>query len=245
MADADKIIKNAPGPMEGMLKSVYDYNLGFLLNDHEKELLNKVLFAMSRIDRKFFYEEEEAYDDTALPIGFGQTISQPSTVARMLILSDLHEGDDVLEVGAGSGWNASLIAYLVFPGSALSVDRIYKLVEKAEKNVASLRGNLKQKYPHDVEKISKLNLLAENVFEKGKAWKKKYDKIIITAGIDKSEKTEEQIKQLAEKLLKQKGILICPRTSGPMLIYKKDGKLREYTTKEEYFFVPLLNQKPE
>ena len=245
MADADKIIKNAPGPMESMLKSVYDYNLRFLLNDHEEELLNKVLFAMSRIDRAFFYEEEEAYLDTALPIGYGQTISQPSTVARMLILSDLHESDDVLEVGTGSGWSASLIAYLTFPGKVLSIERIYKLVEKAEKNVAALRGSLKQNHPHDVEKISKLNLLAENVFGKGKVWKKQYDKIIITAGIDKNEKTEERIKHLAEKLLKQKGILICPRTSGPMLIYKKDGKLREYTTKEEYFFVPLLDQKPE
>jgi protein-L-isoaspartate(D-aspartate) O-methyltransferase len=245
MADAEKIIKNAPGPMEQMLKSVYEYNLRFLLTDHEEELLNKVLFAMSRVDRKFFYSEDEAYVDAALPIGHGQTISQPSTVARMLVLADLHDGDDVLEVGTGSGWNVSLLAYLTYPGNASSIERIFKLVEKAEKNVAGLRGFLKQKYPHDVEKISKLNLFAENIFEKGKIWKKKYDKIIITAGIDKNEKTEHKIKEIAEKLLKQKGILICPRTSGPMVIYKKDGKLQEYTTKEEYVFVPLLNQKPE
>lgn len=243
MADAKKIISTSPKAMQTMLNSVYNYNMRFLLSEKEEELLDKVLFAMARVDRKYFYSEEEAYEDTAFPIGHGQTISQPSTVARMLILADLKKGDNILEVGTGSGWNASLISYLVFPGNTVSVDRIYKLIEGAEKNISALRGHLKQKYPHDSDKLDKLNMYAENIFEKGKAWKKKYDKIIITAGIEPGK--ESQIKKLAQNLLKRKGILICPYTSGPMTIYKKDGKLRKYTTKEEYFFVPLLNQKVE
>jgi len=243
MVDAEKIIKMAPKAMQTMLNSVYNYNMRFLLSETEEKLLDKILFAMARIDRRYFYPEDEAYEDTALPIGYGQTISQPSTVARMLILADLKKGDNVLEVGTGSGWNAALISYLVFPGNIISVDRIYKLIESAQKNVSALRSHLKQKHPHDVDKIDKLNMYAENVFEKGKAWKKKYDKIIVTAGIEPGK--ESQIKKLAQNLLKRKGILVCPYTSGPMLVYKKNGILREYTTKEEYFFVPLLNQKVE
>lgn len=241
MSDAEKIIKTANKKMQPMLKSVYDYNTRFLLTEDQEKILERILFVMSRVDRKFFYEDpEEAYSDSALPIGYGQTISQPSTVARMLILADLKEGDDVLEVGTGSGWNASLIAYLAFPGVSVSVDRVYKLIEQAEKNLSELRGHFKQKFPQSIEEISKINMYAENVFEKGRAWKKKYDKIIITAGIQKGE--EKKVKNLADNLLKRKGILICPYREGPMLIYKKNGVLKEHKTKEEYMFVPLLEK---
>lgn len=240
MFDAEKIIQAAPKKMQPMLKSVYDYNMKFILNEGQEELLNKILFEMVRIDRKYFYEdEEEAYSDMALSIGEGQTISQPSTVARMLILADIKESEDVLEIGTGSGWNAALMAFLAYPGNAVSVERIYKLIEKAEKNIAALRGNLKQKHPQDYEKVSKLNMFAENVFEKGNAWKRTYDKIIFTAGVEKGK--EEKVKMLADKLLKKKGILVCPYSEGPMLVYKKSGgKILESKTKEEYTFVPLL-----
>ncbi len=228
-----KIIDYAPSKMEEMLKSVYNYNSSF---SYEK--LEKILFAMSVIDRKFFYEEKEAYYDTALPIGSGQTISQPSTVARMLLLADLQENEDVLEVGAGSGWNACLIAFLVYPGTVLSVDRIRSLIEKAEKNVANLKNHLEQTRPQDVEKI-KIRFLAENIFDKKRCWKKRYDKIIITAGIS-NKKTEKKIEELAKSLLKKNGVLICPYTSGPLIIYRKKDQLKREETKEHYIFVPLL-----
>ncbi|MEM4230286.1 MAG: hypothetical protein QXF25_00185 [Candidatus Pacearchaeota archaeon] len=240
--DAEKIIQAAPQKMQSMLKSVYDYNIKFILNEEQEKLLSRILFEMTKVDRKYFYEkEEEVYSDVALPIGKGQTISQPSTVARMLILADIHEGEDVLEVGTGSGWNASLISFLNYPGNTVSVERIYALIEKAEKNIAALRSYLKQKHPQDVNNLDKLNLYAENIFEKGRAWKKTYDKIILTAGIEKGK--EEKVKKLAQKLLKKNGVMICPYTEGPILILKKiDGKLLESTTKEEYSFVPLLEK---
>jgi protein-L-isoaspartate(D-aspartate) O-methyltransferase len=234
----EEIVKIA-GRMKEMLRSVYDYNSGFLLDEKQQKSLEKILFAMTIIDRKFFYSGDEVYWDSALPIEEGQTISQPSTVARMLLLSELEEGDDVLEIGTGSGWNASLIAFLVYPGNIIGVELLAKLKEKAEKNLASLKSYLNQKKPQDFVKLGKINFHAENIFEKGKAWKKRYDKIIITAGIKKGE--ERKIEMLAENLLKNNGLLICPYTLGPLIIYKKNGKLKKFFTKEEYVFVPLLD----
>ena len=231
------ILKRA-GRMKEMLESVYGYNSSFLLDKKQKELLERILFAMTIVDRKFFYHGGEAYLDSALPVGEGQTISQPSTVARMLLLAELEEGDDVLEVGSGSGWNASLISFLVYPGNVASVERFLSLKEKAWKNLSELRNYLKQNKPENHIKLSKVNFHAENIFEKGKAWKNKYDKIIITAGINEGE--EDKIEMLAKNLLKNKGLLICPHISGPLIMLRKDGGLKKSYTKEEYVFVPLL-----
>ena len=237
----ESIIKHAKPLMRQMLESVYSYNSRFLLNEQQEKQLEKILFSMLVIDRKFFYQGENAYDDTALAIGEGQTISQPSTIARMLILADLYEGDDVLEIGTGSGYNASLIAFLACPGNVVSVERFLSLKEKAETNLRNLRNHLKQTNPEIFEKLSKINFYAENIFEKGKAYKKKYAKIIITAGIENGE--EKKIENLAKELLKQKGILLCPYQSGPLLIFKKKGKeIIISKTKEEYVFVPLLEK---
>lgn len=229
MEEIEKIINNAKGKMREMLKSVYRYNSGFIRKQEENKLLEKIIFSMSIVDRRFFVEDEEyAYDDNALAIGEGQTISQPSTVTRMLMLAELEEGDKVLEVGAGSGWNACLISFLVYPGNVLSIDRINALVEKAKRNFLALKNYLKIKMPHELARF-KVNFKADDAFN----LKGKYDKIIITAGIP-SKEVEEKIKEMAFKLLKQEGILICPYTAGPMIIFKKKGRLIREETKEEY-----------
>lgn len=238
MGEAEKIIKFSSARMREMLSSVLDYNSMFLDDEKQELLLQRILFAISVIDRKYFYEGREAYSDTALPIGEGQTISQPSTVARMLLLANLQKGDDVLEIGTGSGWNASLIAFLVYPGSVVSVERINSLKEKAEANLRNLRNYLKERRPQDIQMVEKINFYAENIFDSKKARNKKYDKIIITAGIEKGQ--EKKIELLAKNLLQQKGILICPYISGPLLIYRKLGILKKSFTREHYVFVPLL-----
>ena len=235
--EAEQIIRKA-GKMKDMLASVYEFNTGFLLNNEKEKLLEKILFAMTAIDRGFFYGGDEMYSDVALSIGHGQTISQPSTVARMLMLADLQEGDEVLEVGSGSGWNAALASFLVYPGKIVSIELLNKLKEQSEKNISGLRNYLKQKKPELYSKIEKINFYAESIFAKEKAWKQRYDKIIITAGIKKGE--EKRIEYLASRLLRKEGILICPYLSGPMMIFKNDGKLKRFLTKENYVFVPLL-----
>jgi len=72
--------------------------------------------ALLRIDRRDFVPKDLinlAYEDIPLPIGDGQTISQPGTVAFMLELLQPQEGDKILEVGAGSGWVTALLAQIV------------------------------------------------------------------------------------------------------------------------------------
>jgi protein-L-isoaspartate(D-aspartate) O-methyltransferase len=76
----------------------------------------RVLDVIAALARERFVPDElreRAYDNAALPIGYGQTISQPLVVARMLELLELHPQDRVLDVGTGSGYHAALLAMLV------------------------------------------------------------------------------------------------------------------------------------
>ena len=74
----------------------------------------KVLEALKKVDRMDYMNTNKqlAYENEAIPIGYGQTISQPSTVTRMISLLELKKSDKVLEIGTGSLWNAALMAYL-------------------------------------------------------------------------------------------------------------------------------------
>ena len=238
MEDMGRIMRNAKSEMREMLYSVYNYNSSFPLSSEQEKLLSKILFAMAVIDRKLFYSGIEVYEDIALPIGEGQTISQPSTVARMLLLSNLKQGDEFLEIGTGSGWNSCLAAFLVYPGSVVSLERIYKLTEQAKQNLDDLRENLKKKRPEIYEKLMKIDFLVENIFEKKASWKKNYDKIIITAGI--REFQEDRVEEIAGQLLKAGGKLICPHISGSLIIYDKKEKLIKSETEEQYVFVSLV-----
>src|SRR3989338_11172659 len=74
-----------------------------------------IFSAMRKIPRHYFIRDEflgEAYDDSPLPIGSSQTISQPFTVAFMLHHAELKQGISVLEIGTGSGWSSALAAEL-------------------------------------------------------------------------------------------------------------------------------------
>ncbi|MFH1307996.1 MAG: methyltransferase domain-containing protein [archaeon] len=210
---------------EEMLSSVESYNYKYARE------MYKIIEAMTLIDRKFFVKNiDEAYLNTALSIGEGQTISQPSTVARMLVMAELKKGERVLEVGAGSGWNACLIAYLVYPGKVESIDRISVLVDRAEMNMKDLKESNK-----DLK--LKIDFKARDAFSLKKG---KYDKIIITAGI-LSKEQEKRVEIMAKDLLNENGRLLCPYTEGPLLVYdKKKGKLEKSKSKEQYVFVPLL-----
>lgn len=229
------LISKAKKEMREMLYSIFHYN-SYLLLPNENERLKKIIKAIIAVDRKFFvFPEllERCYEDNALPIGEGQTISQPSTVARMLVVSQLNRRDDVLEIGAGSGWNACLIAYLVKPGKVVAVDRIKNIIENAKRNLAELKKYCKEKFEN-------LYFAVENPFEHGDVWQKKYDKIIVTAGIS-SQDVEKKIDEMADSLLKENGLLVCPYATGPLLLYKKKNKkLEKRYTKEGYAFVPLL-----
>jgi len=109
----------------------------------------RVLSAMAAVPRHVFVEEalaSRAYEDSALPIGFGQTISQPYVVAKMIeiLLRDNKPGK-VLEVGTGCGYQAAVLAH-VFE-EVYSVERIKALLERARSNLIGLRlANLRLAY---------------------------------------------------------------------------------------------------
>jgi protein-L-isoaspartate(D-aspartate) O-methyltransferase len=92
----------------------------------------RVLEAMGRIPRELFVPEEargQAYADSALPIGFGQTISQPFVVAAMCELLRLEGEERVLDVGTGSGYAAAVLAALA--AEVVTIERIPELAERA------------------------------------------------------------------------------------------------------------------
>ena len=98
-----------------------------------------IIRAFDAIDRKDFVPPEflsEAYADHPLPIGFGQTISQPYTVAFVLELLQAARGQIVLDVGAGSGWQTGLLASIVGErGQVLAIEIIPELLKRARKNL--------------------------------------------------------------------------------------------------------------
>ncbi len=98
--------------------------------------------AFEKIDRTNFVPEElknQANFDIPLPIGFGQMISQPTTVAHMLEWLDVKTDDKVLDVGSGSGWTTALLSEIVGPmGRVYAVERVPELVELGRKNCEKL-----------------------------------------------------------------------------------------------------------
>jgi protein-L-isoaspartate(D-aspartate) O-methyltransferase len=97
-----------------------------------------VLQAMERVPRESFVPERErrrAFEDAALPIGHGQTISQPYMVARICEALAVRPGHRVLDVGTGSGYQAAVLAEL--GAEVVTIERIPELAERARSNLAA------------------------------------------------------------------------------------------------------------
>lgn len=109
----------------------------------EKGIRNEaVLKAMAAVPRHVFVEEalaSRAYEDTALPLGMGQTISQPYVVARMieLLLNGRNTLGKALEIGAGCGYQAAVLAQLT--NEVYAVERLGPLLEKAKAHMRTLQ----------------------------------------------------------------------------------------------------------
>jgi len=109
----------------------------------------QVLNIIRNTPRHIFVDEalaSRSYEDTALPIGYGQTISQPYVVARMTsILLETGPLNRVLEIGTGSGYQAAILAPLA--GEVFSVERIRPLLDQARKRLTELQlRNVRLKY---------------------------------------------------------------------------------------------------
>jgi protein-L-isoaspartate(D-aspartate) O-methyltransferase len=109
------------------------------LRDHYKIKDERVLTAMSQIPRHRFVPEaikSQAYNDNALPISGGQTISQPLIVAKMTALLELDGSEKVLEVGSGSGYQTAVLASLA--RKVFTIERIPTLAEQANSRLSEL-----------------------------------------------------------------------------------------------------------
>lgn len=101
-----------------------------------------IIEAFKAVDRADFVPAEyknEAYGNYPLPIGLGQTISQPLTVAFMLELLEPQAGEKIFDVGAGSGWQTALLAHIVGrapSGKVIALERISGLAVMAQENVS-------------------------------------------------------------------------------------------------------------
>jgi protein-L-isoaspartate(D-aspartate) O-methyltransferase len=98
-----------------------------------------VLRALERVPRELFVDEQarrRAFDDAALPIGCGQTISQPYMVARICEALAVRPGHRILDVGTGSGYQAAVLAEL--GAEAVTIERIPELAEQARANLAAV-----------------------------------------------------------------------------------------------------------
>lgn len=186
---------------------------------------NKVLDAINRVPRHLFIDEafvEHAYVDKAFPIGEGQTISQPYTVAKQTALLKINTGDRVLEIGTGSGYQASVLLELKV--KLFTIERQKVLYEKTRTLLPKL-GYRPQFFCGDGTKgLPKFG---------------PFDKIIVTAGAPVVPK--DLIDQLNIG-----GILVIPvgdDKSQKMIRITKTGD--KQITKEEFgnfAFVPLIGK---
>ncbi|MFT5661903.1 MAG: protein-L-isoaspartate(D-aspartate) O-methyltransferase [Sulfurimonas sp.] len=110
---------------------------------------SNIIEAFESIDSVDFALDPNAsdvYEDYPLSIGYGQTISQPTTVAMMLEMLEPKEGDSILDIGSGSGWSTAILSYIVGKdGSVIGRERIKELVKFGNYNL--------EKYKFQMAKI--------------------------------------------------------------------------------------------
>ncbi|MEX0933113.1 MAG: methyltransferase domain-containing protein [Candidatus Paceibacterota bacterium] len=180
--------------------------------------------AFDRVDRADFVAGDyisEAYEDYPLPIAGGSTISQPTTVAFMLELLEIQEGERVLDVGSGSGWTTALIASLVGEeGSVLGIEIQPELVEFGRRNI--------QKYPY-------INAVIEDAHT-ALLREESFNKILVSAELQ--DVPEEFIRALADE-----GMLLAPLDGSLVLFRKRGDELVEEKRVEGFAFVPYVHTK--
>ena len=186
-----------------------------------------IIDAFEKVDRKDFVTEElkdKAYLNTPLPIGYGQTISQPLTVAFMLELLQPEKGNRVLEIGSGSGWQTALLAHIVSgEGKVFAAELIPELMAFGRKNVAK----------YDFIKKGIVEFHSFNAV-KGFPEKAPFDRIISAAsGMELPAAWKEQ--------LKVGGRIVAPVKDAIHLLIKKSETEFEESIYPGFAFVPLIS----
>ncbi|WJV61776.1 protein-L-isoaspartate(D-aspartate) O-methyltransferase [Pectobacteriaceae bacterium CE70] len=182
----------------------------------------RLLQAVAAVPRERFVDEafeHKAYENTALPIGFGQTISQPYMVARMTELLRLTPVSRVLEIGTGSGYQTAILAHLV--QHVCSVERIKGLQWQAKRRLKQL----------DLHNVS----TRHGDGWQGWASKGPFDAIIVTAA-------PPEIPTALMEQLDEGGIMVLPVGEQQQMLQVVEHHNGEYIvqTVEAVRFVPLV-----
>ncbi len=185
----------------------------------------RVLDAMNKVERHLFVKEafaNRAYDDSALPIGFSQTISQPYTVAFMTEALQIQAGEKVLEIGTGSGYQAAVLAEMGV--RVFTVERHFQLLTEARRRLEFFGYKV-----------------ATKVADGTLGWSEfaPFKGILVTAGAP-------EVPQPLLDQLEDNGRLVIPvggLDEQKLFIVQRNGKV---FTKREVFgfkFVPLIGKK--
>jgi protein-L-isoaspartate(D-aspartate) O-methyltransferase len=162
----------------------------------------------------------------ALPIGFGQTISQPLVVAFMLEKLEPKPGDKILDIGSGSGWTSTLLANIVGDkGKVIGIEIIPELKEFGQNNASN----------YDFVKNGILNFVCGDGRE-GYSQEALYDGILCSAGTD-------SVPPAIEKQLKVGGKIVIPINNSICVFTKKSENNFEKQEYPGFVFVPLVNDK--
>jgi len=181
--------------------------------------------AFASVKRETFLPEQErsyASMDMPLPIGFGQTNSQPTTVRAMLKWLEVVKGQKVLDVGSGSGWTSALLSYLVgAKGMVVAVERVPELVRFGRNNCKSL------------------GIKNVEFFLAGKklGWQEEapYDRILVSAAAD--ELPMELVDQLANS-----GRMVVPVGNNIYVVDKNEKGEVSQNIFSGFVFVPLITK---
>ncbi len=187
------------------------------------ELIIDAFSEISRVEFVPYDLESEAEANVPLPIGYGQTISQPLTVAFMFELLDPWRGHNVLDIGSGSGWTTALLSYIVGEkGKVTAIERIPNLCEFGKNNA--------DKFGFVKKGIAEFHCVDGNEGFEDNA---PYDRILVSAMV-------EEIPQTFRDQLKIGGKMVIPVHNDIWFVEKK-GEKEFY--KEEYpgfSFVPFV-----
>lgn len=183
----------------------------------------RVALSLEAVDRADFVPQELrelAYEDTALPIPGGQTISQPYTVCFMLERLQIKPGNTVLDVGYGSGWQTALIAHMVGEeGGVYAFEVVRELCEFGSRNV--------EKYP---DLFKRVHFFCRSAQE-GYAEAAPFDRIISAAEV-------EHVPQAWREQLGSGGIMLYPHRHS-LIVEKKTGENFERDEFPGFVFVPF------
>lgn len=183
----------------------------------------RLLQAFKAVDRSDFVlpaNRNYAYENRPLHIGHAQTISEPTTVAFMLELLNVEQGQNVLDIGSGSGWTTALLAKLTGEsGSVLGLEIVPDLAELGQKNIARYR------LPH-----ARIEAAVRNVLGKPSAGP--YDRILVSASAP-------SFPAALTQQLKPGGVIVMPVEHALWKITKSANDELSIEKHEGFIFVPL------